>query len=73
MLSSHSNWNRCLVSAFVICVRVCEHACACTHFQGERQFTNLIKSSILNMYLRDMQVGISNMQLDMSLKFKGKL
>lgn len=40
---------------------------------GGKQFINLIKSSILNIHLRYMQVDISNMQLDVSLELKGKL
>ena len=60
----------CLVSAVLICVCVClwsrGSGCACAIY-------SLIKSSILNVNLREIYVYVSSVQLEVNVEFKGKL
>ena len=52
-----------------VCVCVCGAGEVAVHVQ----FISLIKSSILNVNLREIYVYVSNVQLEVNVKFKGKL
>ena len=57
-----------------MCVCVCGAGEVGVHvLLQERQFISLIKSSILNVNLREIQGDVSNVQLEVNVEFKGKL